>query len=49
LVDCLNYQGLCHAQGRHAGPLPDRDEPVTCRMKLAQCNLYQKLVFAKNY
>ena len=31
LVDCLDCQGLCHAQGRHAGPPPDRDEPITSR------------------
>ena len=37
LVDCLNYQGLCHAQGRHAGPPPDRDEPITSRMETAHC------------
>jgi len=32
-------RGLCHAQGRHAGPPPDRDEPITSRMKLAQYKL----------
>lgn len=37
LVDCLNYQGLCHAQRRHAAPSPDRDGSTTIRMKKAHC------------
>jgi hypothetical protein len=39
LVDCLIYQGLLCYQRRRAAGSPDRDEPITARMKRAQCNL----------
>jgi len=37
LVDCLIYQGLLCYQERRAAGSPDRDEPITTRMKRAQC------------
>jgi hypothetical protein len=37
LADRLNYQGLCHAQRRHAAPSSDRDGPTTIRMKKVHC------------
>jgi hypothetical protein len=36
LVDCLIYQGLLYRQRRRAAGSPDRDEPITTRMKRAQ-------------
>jgi hypothetical protein len=36
LVDCLIYQGLLCYQRRRAAASPDRDEPITTRMKRAQ-------------
>ena len=36
LVDCLIYQGLLRYQRRRAAGSPDRDEPITFRMKRAQ-------------
>jgi hypothetical protein len=36
LVDCLIYQGYCYQRRRAAGS-PDRDEPITTRMKRAPC------------
>jgi hypothetical protein len=36
LVDCLIYQGLLCYQRRRAAGSPDRDEPITIRMKRAQ-------------
>ena len=36
LVDCLIYQGLLRYQRRRAAGSPDRDEPITIRMKRAQ-------------
>jgi hypothetical protein len=38
LVDCLIYRGLLRCQRRHAAASPDRDEPLTTRMKKAQCS-----------
>src|SRR5690348_3106011 len=38
LVDCLIYQGLPDSQRRHAATQSDRDEPITRRMKKAQCS-----------
>jgi hypothetical protein len=35
LVDCLIYQGLLCYQERRAVGSPDRDEPITTRMKRA--------------
>jgi hypothetical protein len=37
LVDCIIYRGLPRYRRRHAAPSPDRDEPITIRMKRAQC------------
>jgi hypothetical protein len=42
LVDCLIYQGLLCYQERRAAGSPDRDEPITTRMKRAQCALATK-------
>ena len=42
LVDCLIYQGLLCYQRRRAAGSPDRDEPITIRMKRAQCLSYVK-------
>jgi hypothetical protein len=36
LVDCLIYRGLPRCQRCHAAASPDRDEPITTRMKRAQ-------------
>ena len=36
LVDCLIYQGLLCYQRRRAAGSPDRDEPITTRMKRAE-------------
>jgi hypothetical protein len=35
LVDRFIYRGLLRYQRRHAAPSPDRDEPITTRMKKA--------------
>jgi hypothetical protein len=40
LVDCLIYQGLLCYQERRAAGSPDRDEPITTRMKRAQWRLH---------
>jgi hypothetical protein len=48
LVDCLIYQGLLCYQERRAAGSPDRDEPITTRMKRAHGSLVQmKIVMAR--
>jgi hypothetical protein len=47
LVDCLIYRGLLRCQRRHAAASPDRDEPLTTRMKKAHYTITSLTTTAK--